>query len=308
MARLISQIQRGYDVVEPRQFIYRLPLAFSLVFSDFSTLALNVQSLHTTKLTISSPPTMNFSGKCIIVIEGDHEIGLVYSIALAKAGARVAIIYRSNKDAPKVAEDLKKEFGVEVRAYKCDVINAEQTIEMFEFITNDLGPVTGLIANASASVVKPVLALTTEDIKHMYNVNVLGVFNSAVAAAKLWKGKNLENLSIVISSPISSRIINQAATNKPPTQVLHKFSKAAVSSFTKALAAEWAEAGHNIRVNEIAPEWSTDQTDNLPDKVRQQIDHNPRRKFATIANQALFLLSENSNHMTGGEYPVDGGW
>ncbi|KAG2109047.1 uncharacterized protein F5147DRAFT_693844 [Suillus discolor] len=236
---------------------------------------------------MSSPPTMDFSGKCIIVTEGDRGIGLVYSIALAKAGARVAIIYRSNEDAPQVAQDLEKEFRVEVKAYKCDVTNAEQTVEMFEFIAKDLGPVTGLIANPSVSVVKPVLALTTEHFNHVYNANVFGVLNSAVAAAKLWKGKNLENFSIVISSTTSSRIINQAATNEPLTQVFDNSSKAAVSSLTKGLAAEWAQAGHNFRVNEVTPGYG----------------------FATpdqIADQALSLLSENASCMTGGGHRVDG--
>ncbi|KAG1797376.1 uncharacterized protein HD556DRAFT_1356304 [Suillus plorans] len=251
-----------------------------------------------------------FSGECIIVTGGNRGIGLGFSRALAKAGARVAIIYKSNKDAPKVAEDLEKEFGVKVRAYKCDVTNAKQTVEMFEFIDKELGPVTGLIANAGVSVVKPALELTTEDYYHVYDVNVLGVFNSAVAAATLWKGKHLKNLSIVITSSMSSQIINQAATNKPLTQVFYNSSKAAVSNLTKGLAAEWA--AYNIRVNAVSPGYvETDQTHNLPDSVIQyEADHIPLRKFGTpdqIAGQALLLLSEHGSYMTGGEYFVDGG-
>ncbi|KAG2051767.1 NADP-dependent mannitol dehydrogenase [Suillus hirtellus] len=259
---------------------------------------------------MSQPLTIGFSGKCVIVTGGNRGIGLGFSRALAKAGARVAIIYKSNKDAPKVAEDLEKQFSVKVRAYKCDVTNAKQTVEMFEFIDKELGPVTGLIANAGVSVVKPALELTVEDFNYVYHVNVLGVFNSAVAAAKLWKGKKLENLSIVITSSISSQIINQAATNEPLTQVFYNSSKAAVSNLTMGLAAEWAK--HNIRVNAVAPGYvKTDQTDNLPDDVIQyEKDHIPMRKFATpdqIAGQALFLLSEHASYMTGGGHCVDGG-
>ncbi|KAG2130160.1 NADP-dependent mannitol dehydrogenase [Suillus bovinus] len=259
---------------------------------------------------MSSPFTIDFSGRCIIVTGGNRGIGLGYSEALAKTGARVAIIYRSHKDAPKVAEDLKKKYGVEVRAYKCDVTNAKQTVEMFEYINKELGPVTGLVANAGVSVVKPSLDLTTEDFNYVFNVNVLGVFNSAVAAAKLWKGKNLKNLSIVITSSMSSQIINQAATNEPLTQVFYNSSKAAVSNLTKGLAAEWA--GQNIRVNAVSPGYvKTDQTDTLPrDVIEYERNHIPLQKFARpeqITGQGLLLLSEHGDYMTGGEYFVDGG-
>ncbi|KAG1778887.1 NADP-dependent mannitol dehydrogenase [Suillus placidus] len=261
---------------------------------------------------MSSPLTIDFSGKCIIVTGGNRGIGLGYSRALAKAGARVAIIYKSNKDASKVAEDLRNEFKVDVRAYKCDVIDPKQTTETFALIDKQMGPVTGLIANAGVSVVKPSVDLTIEDFNHVFGVNVLGVFNSAVAAAKLWQGKNLKNLSIVITSSISSQIINQAATNKPLTQVFYNSSKAAVSNLTKGLAAEWAADNINIRVNAVSPGYvDTDQTHDLPDKVTDyEREHIPLRKFAhpdQIAGQALYLLSGHADYMTGGEYPVDGG-
>lgn len=254
--------------------------------------------------------TIDFSEKCTIVTGGNRGIGLGYSRALAMAGSRVAIIYKSNPDAPKVAKELQEKYKVKVQAYKCDVTNAEQAVETFARIDKELGPVTGLVANAGVSAVKPAFDLTTEDFNKVYNVNVLGVFNSAVAAAKLWRGKDLKNLSIVITSSMSSQIINQAATNEPLTQVFYNSSKAAVSNLTKGLAAEWAP--HNIRVNAVSPGYvETDQTRDLPkDVIDYERQHIPLRKFARpeqISGQALFLLSEHASYMTGGEYFVDGG-
>ncbi|KAG1886644.1 NADP-dependent mannitol dehydrogenase [Suillus subluteus] len=259
---------------------------------------------------MSSPLTIDFSGKCVIVTGGNRGIGLAYSRALAKAGARVAIVYRSNPDAPKVAKELQEEYKVKVQAYKCDVTNAEQTVTTFARIDKELGPVTGLVANAGVSAVKPAFDLTTEDFNKVYGVNVLGVFNSAVAAAKLWKGKDLKNLSIVITSSMSSQIINQASTNEPLTQVFYNSSKAAVSNLTKGLAAEWAK--HNIRVNAVSPGYvETDQTRDLPrDVIDYERQHIPLGKFGRpdqISGQALFLLSEHASYMTGGEHFVDGG-
>ncbi|KAG2136647.1 hypothetical protein DEU56DRAFT_805082 [Suillus clintonianus] len=253
--------------------------------------------------------TIDFSDKCIIITGGNRGIGYAFSRAVAGAGASVAIIYRSSEDAPKVAEDLSKEFGVEVKAYQCDVSDAKKTDETFSIIEEDIGPVTGLIANAGVSVVKPALELTSEDFHKVYGVNVLGVFNSTKAAAKLWIDKK-HGGSIVITSSMSSHIINQIAPNKPLTQVFYNSSKGAVSILMKGLAAEWAT--HGIRVNALSPGYvNTDQTSGMEARVREhQAKTVPLGRFAEpheMTGQAVLLLSDHASYMTGGEYFVDGG-
>jgi sorbose reductase len=69
------------------------------------------------------------------------------------------------------------------------------------------------------SVVKPALELTSDDFSKVFNVNVLGVFNTARAAAKLWTNRKYEGGSIVITASMSSQIINQTAPNQALTQV-----------------------------------------------------------------------------------------
>ncbi|KII91876.1 hypothetical protein PLICRDRAFT_38749 [Plicaturopsis crispa FD-325 SS-3] len=252
---------------------------------------------------------IDFAGKCIVVTGGNRGIGLAYSEAVAKAGASVAILYRSSKDAEDVAKNIAKKFGTKTKAYKCDVSDADLVTQTFETINKELGPITGLIANAGVSVVKPALELTTEDFNKVYTVNVLGVFNSARAAAKLWTDHQYKG-SIVITSSMSSRIINQLAPNQPLTQVFYNSSKAAVSSLTKGLAAEWAPQG--IRVNAVSPGYvNTDQTAGMEKKIRDfQANGVPLGRFAEpdeMTGQAILLLSDHASYMTGGEYLVDGG-
>ncbi|KAH9947812.1 NADP-dependent mannitol dehydrogenase [Amylocystis lapponica] len=252
---------------------------------------------------------IDFSGKCIIVTGGNRGIGRAISEACAQAGARVAIIYRSSSDAEKAAQDIGKAYSVECKAFKCDVVDAELVTKTFKRINSEMGPVTGLVANAGVSVVKPALELTTDDFDMVYTVNVLGVFNAARAAAQLWVDTKRQDGSIVITSSMSSQIINQLAAGKPLTQVFYNSSKAAVSSLTKGLAAEWAQYG--IRVNAVSPGYvNTDQTSGMDKAVRDfQAAQLPLRRFSEpheMAPQTLLLLSDLGSYMTGQEYFVDG--
>jgi len=253
--------------------------------------------------------TIDFKGQTIIVTGGNRGIGYELSRGVATAGANVAIIYRSSKDADEVAEKIAKEFGVKVKAYQCDVSKADLVTQVFKRIDDELGPVTGLVANAGVSVVKPATELTQEDFNYVYGVNVLGVFNTSNAAAKLWISRKSKG-SIVVNASMSSQIINQSAQNISLTQVFYNSSKAAVASVAKGLAAEWAQ--HGIRVNSVSPGYvNTDQTAHMDPKFREfQAAGIPLKRFAEpeeIVGQTVLLLSDHASYQTGGEYFVDGG-
>jgi NAD(P)-dependent dehydrogenase (short-subunit alcohol dehydrogenase family) len=253
--------------------------------------------------------TIDFKGQTIIVTGGNRGIGYELSRGVATAGANVAIIYRSSKDADEVAEKIAKEFGVKVKAYQCDVSKADLVTQVFKRIDDELGPVTGLVANAGVSVVKPATELTQEDFNYVYGVNVLGVFNTSNAAAKLWISRKSKG-SIVVNASMSSQIINQSAQNISLTQVFYNSSKAAVASVAKGLAAEWAQYG--IRVNSVSPGYvNTDQTAHMDPKFREfQAAGIPLKRFAEpeeIVGQTVLLLSDHASYQTGGEYFVDGG-
>ncbi|EPQ50760.1 putative NADP-dependent mannitol dehydrogenase [Gloeophyllum trabeum ATCC 11539] len=253
---------------------------------------------------------IDFKGKCVVVTGGNRGIGLAISKAVAQAGASVAIIYRSSKDADQVASNIGKEFGVKTKAYKCDVSDADLVNKTFTKIDDELGPITGLVANAGVSVVKPAIEMTTDDFNKVFTVNVLGVFNSARAAAKLWIDRKHQGGSIVITSSMSSQIINQTGANEPLTQIFYNSSKGAVSNLCKGLAAEWA--AHNIRVNAVSPGYvDTDQTAGMDENIRKyQANNVPLKRFAKpeeMTGQTVLLLSDYASYMTGGEYFVDGG-
>ncbi|KZV71201.1 NADP-dependent mannitol dehydrogenase [Peniophora sp. CONT] len=251
---------------------------------------------------------IDFVGKCVVVTGGNRGIGLAMSHAAAQAGANVAVIYRGSKDAPEVAEGIAKQYGVKAKAYQCDVSDADAVTKTFSAVDKEIGPITGLVANAGVSVVKPAVELTTEDFNKVFTVNVLGVFNSARAAAKLWQERK-HGGSIVVVSSMSSQIYNSAGVGKPLTQVFYNASKGAASNMVKGLAAEWAP--HGIRVNALSPGFvATDQTSGMPQDVRDyQASQTLIGRFAKpeeMSSLAILLLSDRASYMTATEYFVDG--
>lgn len=233
------------------------------------------------------------------------------SKAVANAGANVAILYRSHPKAQEAAEEVAKEFGVKVKAYQCDVGDADLVKKTVKQANEELGPVTGLLANAGVSVVKPAVELTADDFRYVYDTNVLGVFNSAKAVAQHWIETGFKKGSIVITSSMSSEIYNQSGLNEPLTQVFYNSSKGAVTNLGKCLAAEWAK--HSIRVNILEPGFcNTEQTSGMDKKVRDfQASSIPLGRFSEPheqADPAVLLLSDKASYLTGSVIRPDGGF
>ena len=205
-------------------------------------------------LGVNAKTVVDFANTTTIVTGGNRGIGRAISETVAKAGGNVAIIYNSAKDAEEVAAQIAKEHNVKVQAWQCDVGNQDKVKSTFKEIDEKMGPVTGLVANAGVSVVKDALEMTKEDFSFVYDVNVFGQFSCAQAIANLWVEKKYTKGSIVLTSSMSSQIVNKGIH-----QVFYNSSKAAASSIVKQLAVEWAE--HGIRVNALCPGYvATDQT------------------------------------------------
>ncbi|PKI83651.1 sorbose reductase [Malassezia vespertilionis] len=247
----------------------------------------------------------------VICSGGNRGIGLGISRACAEAGANIAMLYHKHPEADKVADSLAKEFGVKVKAYKCDVSDAATVKSTVKQVESELGQVTGLAANAGVSVVKPALEMTPKDFSFVFDVNVLGVFNVAQAVAQHWIDSGFKKGSIVVTSSMSAEVYNQKGLNDPLTQVFYNSSKGAVTNMVKGLAAEWAQYG--IRVNALEPGFcNTEQTSGMDQKIRDyQAASVPMGRFSEPHEQAapaLFLLSEHASYMTGHQIRPDGGF
>ncbi|KAL8292847.1 hypothetical protein RQP46_000541 [Phenoliferia psychrophenolica] len=270
-----------------------------------STTHFNSKLILYKKIKMPSSWTIDFAGKTVVVTGGNKGLGRGMAEALCKANATVAIIYNSATDAHEVAAGLAKQYGVKVKAYQCNVGDNAKVKATFKQIEADLGNIAGVVANAGISIVKPALELDATDFKTVFDVNVLGVFNTCQAAAALWVERKQPG-SIVIISSMSSQIVNS-----PLTQCFYNSSKGAVSNLGKCLAAEWAP--YKIRVNMVSPGFiKTDQTSHMPAELRDaQAKQVPMGRFSEPieqTGQALLLLSDHSSYQTGSENFVDGGF
>ncbi|PWN86802.1 putative NADP-dependent mannitol dehydrogenase [Acaromyces ingoldii] len=255
--------------------------------------------------------SIDLSGGLVIVTGGNRGIGLAMTRAVATAGADVAVLYRSHPKAQESADAVAKEFGVKVKAFQCDVGDLPSVEKAVQDVAAWGGKITGLMANAGVSVVKPAFDLTPEDFHKVYDTNVLGVFNIAKTVAKYWVDSGFKGGAIVVTSSMSSGLYNQKGLSDPLTQAFYNSSKGAVTSLSKALAAEWAPYG--IRLNILEPGYcNTEQTSKMASEIRDFQAHSvPLQRFSEPHEQAfpaVMLLSSHASYLTGSVLRPDGGF
>ncbi len=246
----------------------------------------------------------DLDGQTALVTGAARGIGRAIAVALAEAGADVALGLRDAADGDDLAREIEA-LGRRCLRVQMDVRDlvqieaaVEQTVESFgrlDLLVNNagLGP-----ANAAEDVVEADFDLTVA-------VNVKGLFFASQAAGRRMIAQG------------SGRIINlssQAGFVALPTESIYCMSKAAVSHLTRCLAVEWG--GHGVTVNAIAPTFiRTDGTAaDLEDPafaadVTERIAGLHRiGEPSDVTGVVVFLASPAAALITGTTILVDGGW
>lgn len=239
--------------------------------------------------------------KVALVTGATRGIGKEIALTLAENGFNVALNYRKESEE---LESLKKE--IESKNVKClavcgDVSNYEQVENFVKEIISEFGRIDVLVNNAGITKDILLMRMKKEDFESVIDVNLVGTFNvTKNVIPYMMKARNgkIVNISSVVG--ISG---NAGQTN-------YSASKAGIIGFTKSLAKE--VASRNINVNAVAPGFiQTDMTNVLKDEIKEEISKNiPLKRMGTardVANLVSFLVSENSNYITGQVINVDGG-
>jgi len=242
-----------------------------------------------------------FSGRTALVTGGSRGIGRACVEILARHGASVAVNFRTNVDAAQDVVHAVTSAGQRAIAVQADVADEAQVQSMVETVERELGPVDLLVNNAGVFHFVTHEATDLDIWNQTMACNLTGVFLVTWAV----KQKMIERGF--------GRIVNMSsisALRARPNSIAYAASKAGVTGFTKSVAE--ALAGHNIRINAIAPGLiGTDILDGVEQSTLDSIvEGTPLGRIGTpedVAHLVRFLLSEESRFITGQTIVVSGG-
>ena len=245
---------------------------------------------------------MDLKNKTAIITGSSRGIGKAIAIKLSELGCNVIINYNRNKEqAEELVESIKNKFNVKAIALKADISNYEEVRTMINLAIERFEKIDFLVNNAGISRDGLIQNMEIEDWEKVIKTNL----NSVFYCSKIITNHMIKNLSgkLVNISSISGETGNIGQTS-------YSASKAGIIGFSKALAKELAR--HNINVNVVSPGLiKTEMTNHIPEQIKEKIlKMIPFRRIGTpkeIANVVAFLLSKESDYITGQIIRVNGG-
>lgn len=243
-------------------------------------------------------------GKVALVTGGARGLGRTMALALAQAGADVALAARNLGPCEEAASVTADASGRRCRAYQADVTVAADVERMVGEVEKDFGRIDILINNAGNNIRGAIDQLSEADWDSVIDTNLKGPFlcSRAVGPKMVRQGwgrvVNLGSILSVIAIP-----------GRAP----YASAKAGVLNLTRVLALEWAGTG--VTANTICPgPFATDMNRALledPVKYQEFVKNIPMGRWGElheITGAVLFLASDASSFVTGSALFVDGGW
>jgi len=244
------------------------------------------------------------SGKVALVTGGTSGIGKTTAIEFARAGAKVVLTGRREKEGADVVAEIEKDGGA-AAFIRADVAKETDVKAMVDFTVNTYGRLDLAFNNAGVEWTGPLDQATEAEYRRVFDINVWGVLNSMRHEIPLMLKTG--GGAIVNNSSVAGHVgLAQVS--------VYIASKHAVEGLTKSIALEFAK--QNIRVNAVAPGViATDMLDRFAGKegeMRDSLTSNiPVGRIGAgeeIAAAVLYLCSDDAKFTTGTSLVVDGGY
>ena len=249
-------------------------------------------------------PSFDLTGQVALVTGAARGLGRAISLALAHAGADVALGLRDVKADSGLAAEIRA-MGRRALPLQMDMTKLEQVRRAVEDAAKEFGRLDILVNNAGLGPENPAENVREEDFDLTVAVNLKGTFFASQAAGR------------VMIRQGSGRIINmssQAGFAALPTESIYCMTKAAIAHLTKCLAVEWGR--HGITVNAVAPTFiRTPGTEAAladsafrADTIERIAGLHRIGEPMEVAGAVVFLASPAASLITGETILIDGGW
>lgn len=244
---------------------------------------------------------MMLEGKTALVTGASRGIGRAVAVALAAAGAKVAVNYAGNVAAAEETKAAIEAAGGTAILVKADVASSEEVEGMVRQTVEAFGRIDILVNNAGITRDRLLMRMKDEDFDAVVNTNLKGVYYATKAVTKLMMKNRygrIINMTSVVGLTGNAGQANYAA------------AKAGVIGFSKTAARELASRG--ITCNMVAPGFiATDMTKDLPEEAKETMMASiPLARAGQpedVAQAVLFLASDSASYITGQVINVDGG-
>lgn len=250
---------------------------------------------------MTSSSLFDLSGKKALVTGGAAGLGRSCAVALAAAGADVAIIDRNEKPAAEAVEAIRR-VGRDALFISCDVSKQEEVRDMIEGVARRFGRLDIAVNNAGIFRAGIDETYSIEDWDQVVAINLTGT----------WLCAQAEMRQMAKQTPTEGKIINVASigAHTACSNAAYDASKAAIVHMSRTLAARWGR--YNINVNCVSPGYigsvfGRSRSAEERRLIRELTPLGHVQRLEDLHGPIVFLASRASDYVTGQNLIVDGG-